>query len=167
MDNNFSVFGLTVEQTEVLFALQRRLIQADVKCESTKKPIFGNNKTKEKQTWLNLWDKSIQLYLEKLGKERRNVAISTDDLRRIITEIDKQTQNKVWKHMVFLECVLFHLYYPLDTNKDAHKPFKGLRIDKQTRKEVMKNTRFLMVPVHYIASRQYLFTAVHDVYSLF
>lgn len=36
MNDNFSVFGLTVEQCEVLFALQRKLTLNDVSVEGEK-----------------------------------------------------------------------------------------------------------------------------------
>jgi hypothetical protein len=44
MKETFSNFGLTVEQTEVLFSLQRMLIVADLRNEREKKPLFGDNK---------------------------------------------------------------------------------------------------------------------------
>ena len=55
-----------------------------------------------------------------------------------IKQLDQISQNKVWKYMVFLECVLYSPYYPLSDNKDAYKPFKGLSIDKKGRKETLK-----------------------------
>ena len=53
MQNKFSVFGLTAEQSEILFALQRKLTFNDVHEEGKKKPILGSNKRGQKQLWLN------------------------------------------------------------------------------------------------------------------
>ena len=66
MKETFSNFGLTVEQTEVLFSLQRMLIVADLRNERKKKPLFGDNKAETKQRWLNKWDTSIITFLAKL-----------------------------------------------------------------------------------------------------
>ena len=44
MQNKFSVFGLTAEQSEILFALQRKLTFNDVHEEGKKKPILGSNR---------------------------------------------------------------------------------------------------------------------------
>ena len=117
MQNKFSVFGLTAEQSEILFALQRKLTFNDVHEEGKKKPILGSNKRGQKQLWLNTWDKSIDDYLKSFG--------------------GNPSQNKVWKYMVFLECVLYSPYYPLSDNKEAYKPFKGLAIDKKVRQETL------------------------------
>ena len=40
MKDKFSVFGLTAEQSEVLFALQRKLTSNDVYVEGQKKSIY-------------------------------------------------------------------------------------------------------------------------------
>lgn len=138
MDNNFSVFGLTIEQTEVLFALQRKLTSNDISLERNKKLLIGNNKSGQKLLWLDCWDRSIYDYVSHLNGNPTQLKISTTDLKTKIKRIDIGTQNKVWKYMVLLECVLYKPFYPLDTNKDAYKPFKGLTIDNNGRISMLK-----------------------------
>lgn len=133
MENKFSIFGLTAEQSEILFALQRKLISNDLHEEGKKKPIFGSNKRCQKQLWLDTWDKSIDYYLKSLGGNSSQIKLSNLDLKIKINRSDTNTQNKVWKYMVLLECVLYSPYYPLSDNKEAYKPFKGLVIDKKVR----------------------------------
>ena len=133
MDNKFSVFGLTIEQTEVLFALQRKLTSYDITIEEKKKPLFGTNKSYQKRQWLNHWDVSINNYIKGLNGDSSQLNINNYDLRIKIQKLDTNAQNKVWKYMVFLECVLYRPYYPLDMNKDAYKPYEGLTIDKEGR----------------------------------
>ena len=135
MKETFSNFGLTVEQTEVLFSLQRMLIVADLRNERKKKPILGDNKAETKQHWLNKWDTSIITFLAKLGGSFKISDCEYSSIRNKVSEIDKNAQNTVWKYMIFLECVLYTAYYPLDTDKEAYKQFKGLKMDKAAKKE--------------------------------
>ena len=69
MKDKFSVFGLTAEQSEVLFALQRKLTSNDVLVEGQKKPIIGSNKKGQKQLWLDTWDRSIEDYLKNIWRK--------------------------------------------------------------------------------------------------
>ena len=138
MKDKFSVFGLTAEQSEVLFALQRKLTSNDVLVEGQKKPIIGSNKKGQKQLWLDTWDRSIEDFLKTYGGKSSQTKLSYYDLSAKIKQLDQNAQNKVWKYMVFLECVLYSPYYPLSDNKEAYKPFKGLCIDKKGRKETLE-----------------------------
>lgn len=151
MEDKFSVFGLTAEQSEVLFALQRKLTSNDVNVEGQKKTFIGPNKKGPKQLWLDTWDRSIEDYLKTFGGRSSQTKLGDYDLVKKIKQLDLITQNKVWKYMVFLECVLYSPYYPLSDNKDAYKPFKGLSIDKKARKETLeKIADILQVDKKYI-----------------
>lgn len=138
MKDKFSVFGLTTEQSEVLFALQRKLTSNDVLVEGQKKPLIGSNKKGQKQLWLDTWDRSIEDYLKTYGGKSSQTKLSYYDLSAKIKQLDQNAQNKVWKYMIFLECVLYSPYYPLSDNKEAYKPFKGLSINKKGRKETLE-----------------------------
>ena len=138
MKDKFSVFGLTAEQSEVLFALQRKLTSNDVLVEGQKKPIIGSNKKGQKQLWLDTWDRSIEDYLKTYGGKSSQTKLSYYDLSAKIKQLDQNAQNKVWKYMVFLECVLYSPYYPLSDNKEAYKPFKRLKKKKKGRKETLE-----------------------------
>ena len=61
MNDNYSVFGLTAEQSEVLFAFQRTMTSFDVSAEGKKDRIW------KKQLWLDTWDKSIDVFLKTFG----------------------------------------------------------------------------------------------------
>lgn len=138
MKDKFSVFGLTAEQSEVLFALQRKLTSNDVLVEGQKNHFIGSNKKEQKQLWLDTWDRSIEDYIKTYGGKSSQTKLSYYDLSAKIKQLDQNAQNKVWKYMVFLECVLYSPYYPLSDNKEAYKPFKGLSIDKKGRKETLE-----------------------------
>lgn len=144
MNNQFSAFGLSIEQAEVLFALQRKLTNNDVMIEGKKEPIFGSNKSGKKRLWLNVWEKAIENYIKELGGNPYQLSICDSYLKEKISKLDNNTQNGVWKYMVFLECVLYSPYYPLDTDKNAYKPFKGLSIDKTGREECLRNIAELL-----------------------
>lgn len=138
MNDKFSVFGLTAEQSEVLFALQRKLTSNDILVEGKKSSLFASNKKGQKQLWLDTWDRSIEDYLKTYGGKSSQTKLSYFELAEKIKKLDQNAQNKVWKYMVLLECVLYSPYYPLSDNKDAYKPFKGLSIDKKSRKETLE-----------------------------
>lgn len=89
--------------------------------------------------WFNSWEKSIADYLKSLGGDPSHLVLSNYDLALKIKDLDQDAQNKVWKYMVFLECVLYSPYYPLSDNKDEYKQFKGLSIDKNGRREALEN----------------------------
>lgn len=151
MKDKFSVFGLTAEQSEILFALQRKLTSNDVLVEGRKSPLIGSNKKGQKQLWLDTWDKSIEDYLKTFGGKMTQTRLSYFELAEKIKQSDQNSQNKVWKYMVFLECVLYSPYYPLSENKNAYKPFKGLSIDKKGRKEELeKIANILQIDRKYI-----------------
>lgn len=138
MNNKFSIFGLTAEQSEVLFAMQRKLTMNDIIVEGKKDPLFRSNKQGQKQLWLDTWDRSIEDYIKTFGGKASQIKLNYSALSEKISQLDQCAQNKVWKYMVFLECVLYSPYYPLSDNKDAYKPFKGLTIDKEGRKQTLE-----------------------------
>ena len=80
MKDKFSVFGLTAEQSEVLFALQRKLTSNDVLIEGQKKPFIGSNKQGQKQLWLDTWDRSIEDFLKTYGGKSSQTKLSYYDL---------------------------------------------------------------------------------------
>lgn len=149
--NNYSVFGLTAEQSEVLFALQRKLTSNDIAIEGNKEPFFGSNKKTEKLLWLYKWDNSIKDYLCSYGGQSSQTQLSYDALSEKIKRLDVSAQNRVWKYMVLLECVLYNPYYPLSDNEEEYKKFKGLSIDKDGKQETLeKIADLLQIDAKYI-----------------
>ena len=122
-------FGLTPEQTRIMFSYQYHLVQADSdhESDSVKKGL--------KQEWLRKWEKSITLFL--------NSQIAPDTSRnsslKLITNFES-LKNSVKSHLIspvnqltwyliLLEVTLFQPYYPLGDSRDEE--FKDLKIEKE------------------------------------
>ena len=69
MDKNFSAFGLTLEQTQVLFGLEYQLISDDIAFTTNKKGLIMNmtKRASEKKRWSSNWELSINKYLQLVG----------------------------------------------------------------------------------------------------
>lgn len=139
MENTYSIFGLTIEQTQVLFSLQRLITSGD--CAYTLANGGGvftkSNAGENKQIWLKKWDKSIADYLKEVGGVKLYPLCTESAIQELISLIDSKNETKIWKYMILLECVLYTPYYPLNEGKDAYKQFKGLSLAKDKRKEVL------------------------------
>lgn len=136
-----SIFGLTFEQTKVLFSLQRLITNKDCYYSiANRGGLFSNtNESKRKFDWMKEWDSSITLYLQKLsGKENVNLLYSESDIRELIFMIDSKSETTIWKYLVLLECVLYVPYYPVNEDLDVYKKkYKGLKLNKGKRRETL------------------------------
>ena len=119
----FSVFGLTAVQTEILYELERRIIENDIR--------IDEKKADKKALWLSEWVQT-QLFNKCTDKELHGF-IQTDN------------QNNVWKYMILLECVLFPGYYPF--KKEDVKRFKGLKLAKKARHDMLEQIADLFLGV--------------------
>lgn len=138
----YSVFGLSAMQTEILYELERRLVQNDIK--------LSEKKVNEKLDWLLDWDKSISLYMKETLKINDIQIFNNCNDHVLIECINLDSQNNVWKYMVLLECVLFSAYYPF--RKEDSKKFKGLRMSKKPKRNMLETIAkdYLGVDAKYI-----------------
>ena len=141
MKNLNSIFGLTLEQTQVLFSLQRLITNGDCAYSlANKGGIFSNtSESTRKYNWMKEWDDFITIYLQKLcGKENIHPLYTEADIRELIFEIDSKCETTIWKYLVLLECVLYVPYYPLGEDLDVYKKkYKGLKINKERKRETL------------------------------
>lgn len=129
-----SKFGLNINQTKILFSLQRLIVRKDIN--STK-----NIKRIDKEKWLNEWSESIFDYLYGLDSSQTRFFYSTDEIKKVVNEeIKKSPNNKTWYYIIILECTLFIPYMPMRKNKDNDKKYSKLKFTKQTEyiKEIVK-----------------------------
>lgn len=140
--DNYSVFGLTALQTEILYELERRLVQNDIS-------VSEKNADKKKM-WLSEWNESIERYFnETLNIKNIKVFNKCSDAE-LLKYIKSDSDNTVWKYMVLFECVLFHAYYPF--KKEDLKKWKGLKMSSKPRLELLEvlAKEYLQVDVKYI-----------------
>ena len=133
----FSVFGLTAVQTEILYELERRIIENDIR--------IDEKKADKKALWLSEWVQSMDIYF------RETLHINETQLFNKCTDkelhgfIQTDNQNNVWKYMILLECVLFPGYYPF--KKEDVKRFKGLKLAKKARHDMLEQIADLFLEV--------------------
>lgn len=124
-------FGLTPEQTRIMFSYQYHLVQADIDS--------GSNYEKNalKREWLRKWKASTELFLNSQITPSNSPKSSCD----IITDFELLTNlvesslitpgNQLTRYLILIEVTLFQPYYPLGDSRD--EAFKNLKIADEER----------------------------------
>lgn len=121
-----SKFGLNINQTKILFSIQKFIIERDI-------AISKLDKRYDKRVWLEEWSQSIFDYLCGIDPlQTRNFYNQYEIKQAINNEIMKSPHNKTWYYIVILESTLFTPYTPLGKNKDDDKKYNKLKFNKQT-----------------------------------
>ncbi|MGI6579709.1 MAG: hypothetical protein ACOX3H_05635 [Saccharofermentanales bacterium] len=108
-------FGLTLEQTVILYNLEYHKTRNDI--ELTKLPI-GNEAIKLlKQDWLSEWKKymteNFAGFIQVSGAE-----LNWYSEHELLEKIEENDPEDTWFRLVLLETMLFEPYYPLSLEKD-------------------------------------------------
>ncbi|MBD5300975.1 MAG: hypothetical protein HDS17_05845 [Bacteroides sp.] len=140
-------FGLTGNQMRILFSLEYLMASRDAESDvnfadkiANKLNIFADS-ISLKKPWVILFRKNINKFIQETIKgEGPNNGIITDPIAicNLITKENEIAQNSTWKYLVLLECSLFSPYYPMSEKDVKEKRFKGLTMDKNIRKDVLK-----------------------------
>ncbi|BAY34581.1 hypothetical protein NIES2107_64860 [Nostoc carneum NIES-2107] len=123
-------FGLTLEQTRIMFSYQYHLVLADIDNESS----FETKALKRK--WLSMWKDSTELFLKSQVSQdtsiKSDLQLLTDFqvLKDIIKEIKDEAGNKLTLYLILLETTLFKPYYSLGNSSDDDK-FKNLKVSNE------------------------------------
>jgi hypothetical protein len=111
-DDIVSMFGLTVNQTKIMFSIQQLITEWDCQLSENKK-IYDS-----KIRWKNSWSKSIIDYLNTSTDKKEEVLYDADSInQQLKTEIEK-SKNKSWYYILVLECLTFVPYTALAQDKD-------------------------------------------------
>ncbi|MBW4472546.1 MAG: hypothetical protein KME45_19560 [Stenomitos rutilans HA7619-LM2] len=136
-------FGLTLEQTRVLFSYQYHLVLAEIDSESKyEKKIL-------KKQWLSKWKESTELFLksqvtqEDALNSSSHLIIELSLLKSVMDAIKAEKANKLTFRIILLEIVFFIPYYQLGSPID--KKFQDLKIaDKKKWVEKLKYFAFTL-----------------------
>lgn len=109
------IFGLTVNQSRLLFSIEKYLVSKDID--------KSKNDKDKKSEWLVKWEKSILEYLH-LEDEKVDSLYGLYDIHKQIAEEKSKTDNLTWYYLVIFEAVLFHAYSPIDKNIKEYKSLK-------------------------------------------
>lgn len=111
---NNDKFGLTLEETEILYNLEYHKTLNDVR--KTTLPVGGDQVAQLKNDWIAEW----KSYMERgfsgfTGIE--DAALHWYTLDELLDRINANDPEKVWFRIVLLEAMLFEPYYPLSFEK--------------------------------------------------
>ena len=110
------MFGLTMEQSYIMFSTQKLIAEYDYnvsreKDESTE-ILFA------KANWIDKWEESIMAYLDSGKRKYRKLAEEEELSRLYKLEVKKNSNNKTWYYIVLLECLAFSPYTALEVEED-------------------------------------------------
>lgn len=109
-------FGLTVEQTVILYNLEMQKTKNDIRCTNI---AIGKEKIVNlKSKWLEEW----KLYMERgfAGFVNDSEAkLCWFEEKELIERVKETSTNERWFRLVLLEAMLFEPYYALSTEKDV------------------------------------------------
>ena len=123
-DNIIEMFGLTSKQTQMMFSIQKLIIQHDIRLSQ------GTKSYQLKKEWLKDWEKSIADYMKILTNDSNNNLLPIKELDVELKEEYEKLPSKTWYYIVVLECLEFCPYTSLgDETKD--KNYSKLKCKKK------------------------------------
>ncbi|WP_242716596.1 hypothetical protein [Microcoleus vaginatus] len=146
-------FGLTPEQTRIMFSYHYHLVQADIDNQSnndiknTLKQEFLrgfqgdiDNQSEPikkilKQEWLRNWENSTTLFLnsqiapETPHNSSLNLITDFESLKNSVKSHLISPGNQLTRYLILLEVTLFQPYYPLGDSRD--EAFKDLKLEQE------------------------------------
>lgn len=127
---NIEKFGLTIEQTEILYNLEYYKTLNDI--EKTKTPIMNEAVKSLKKDWLNEWKEYITKgFSSFMQVEGADIQWHTEE--ELIQKIEENDPYGTWFRLVLLETMLFEPFYPMTTEIDKNdkeipsKKYKSLQ----------------------------------------
>ena len=112
---NVEKFGLTVEQTEILYNIELQKTLNDI--ERTSVPIGGDGIKELKQAWVEEWKHYMEIGFAGFI-QNENAELHWYDPEELKERISENEAEKVWYRLVLLEAMVFEPYYPLSLEKD-------------------------------------------------
>lgn len=110
-DMNYDKFGLTVEQTEILYNLEYYKTKNDI----SKAMLSSNARLKEE--WLHEWQHYMEIGFPDFTGNK-NSTLHWYDENELGQRIQTNDPEKVWYRLALLEAMIFEPYYPLSMEKD-------------------------------------------------
>ena len=114
-DMEFQKFGLTLEQTEILYNLEFYKTLNDV--QKTMLPINGWKIQQLKLEWLDQWKKFISSGFSSFT-QTPGAKMHWYSKEELIKKVEDNQPHNTWFRLVLLEVMLFEPYFPLGVIKD-------------------------------------------------
>lgn len=107
---NNDKFGLTLEETEILYNLEYFKTLNDAKKPTL--PIGSNNIAQLKQGWLDEWKNYMESGFPGFINDK-NAILHWFSANELLSKIAENNPSEVWFRLVLLEAMIFEPYYPL------------------------------------------------------
>lgn len=112
---DFEKFGLTLEQTEILYNLEWHKTINDIK--KTSLIIKSDKIVALKEEWIKEWKKYMSIgFSNFVGLEGAELHWYSKE--ELIEKVKENEPEKPWLRLILLETMLFEPYYPLSLGKD-------------------------------------------------
>ncbi|WP_294241192.1 hypothetical protein [Pseudobutyrivibrio sp.] len=112
---NYDKFGLTLEQTEILYNIELQKTLHDIEC--TTIPVKGDKVVGLKNEWINEWKEFMELgFPGFVGDE--SAVLHWYEKDELMALIKKNEPKGTWYRLVLLEAMLFEPYYVLSLEKN-------------------------------------------------
>lgn len=126
-DMDIGKFGLTLEQTEILYNLEMYKTINDINKSKVNKDL--------RSEWLEEWKHYMSIgFADFVGQN--NAELQWYNQEELVQKINENEPEKTWFRLVLLEAMLFEPYYPL-----------GLEVDKKGNEVPSKKYRELSLPL--------------------
>ena len=138
-DEIISMFGLTINQTRIMFSIQKLITEWD--CEKSRdKKIYSS-----KISWKDSWETSILDYLNTASDIGETSLFDEESICEQIDDEIAKSKNKSWYYILILECLTFVPYTALGQEND--KEYKKCKYDGKFCQEKLE---------HFLASQEYV-----------
>lgn len=112
---DYEKFGLSLEQTEILYNLELYKTINDMDC--TVNPLVKGKIISLKSDWIDEWKEYMSLGFSGFI-EKENATLHWFSEEELEEKIKEQNPADIWFRLVLLEAMLFEPYYPLSLEKD-------------------------------------------------
>ncbi len=116
MSEDENKFGLTIEETEILYNIEYYKVLNDIKKTMV---LFDDTRIVDlKKQWLNEWRQYMSKGFESFTQVK-GAKLQWYNSEKILKEkISKNNPREIWLRLVLLEAMLFEPYFPLDVEKN-------------------------------------------------
>lgn len=108
-------FGLTMEQTEILYNLEYQKTLHDI--EATRMPLRQEETQQKKKEWLQEWQQYMQAGFASF-LQRENAELHWYSREELLQKIEENNPENTWFRLALLETMLFTPYYALGLETD-------------------------------------------------
>lgn len=113
-DNSIlEMFGLTYQQSRLMFSLQKMITEYDIQ------QTNGEKQKVVKEKWIASWEKGITDYLDSVdGSKKDGSLIPASEINDVFKAELGKSNNRTWYYILVLEVIEFVPYTPLGNEDD-------------------------------------------------